>query len=90
MYMYMYTYMPNYASLGQGQHVFPLPLSTIPQMYNVNTCPIGFSLPVSSNITTNVHVHNLCMYMYCIYTFCTCTRVEWIACSEILACIYLG
>ena len=65
----MYTYMPNYASLGQGQHVFPLPLSTIPQMYNVNTCPIGFSLPVSSNITTNVYtvdrdIHCIYMYMY--------------------------
>ena len=56
LFMYMYTYMPNYASLGQGQHVFPLPVSTIPQMYNVNTCPIGFSLLVSSNITTCIYI----------------------------------
>ena len=42
-------------------------------MYNVNTCPIGFSLPVSSNITTNVYtlymyINNYaCIYMYIIY-----------------------
>ena len=38
-------------------------------MYNVNTCPIGFSLPVSSNITTNVHVmhvHVHCNSKHCI------------------------
>ena len=57
--IYMYTYMPNYTNLGQGQHVFLLPLSTIPQMYNVNTCPIGFSLPVSIIIVS----------IYIIYTY---------------------
>ena len=58
--MYMYTYMPNYANLGQGQHIFPfLYVQYHRCIYNVNTYPIGFSLPVSSNITTNY------IYMFC-------------------------